>query len=139
MPYALKSAGENMVAFLLTNLSAKALRNAVASVTVTGLFKRTCEVRGVPIGRHLLKLATTATTTLGIVIMTMTAHTNSDSSLAASPTSGTAPLVVTFTGTGSGIIEGVMQLDFGDGQTDSSISPIRDFTRTAYLCCRRIV
>ena len=45
------------------------------------------------------------------------------------PLSGAAPLEVTFTGTGSGILEGVMQLDFGDGQSDNTISPIRDFTR----------
>jgi PKD repeat protein len=62
--------------------------------------------------------------------MTMTAQTDSKSTLAASPTVGTAPLEVTFTGTGSGILEGVMLLDFGDGQTDDSISSIRDFKRT---------
>ena len=60
----------------------------------------------------------------------MTAHTNSNSNLTATPTSGTAPLMVTFTGTGSGMFEGVMLLDFGDGHTDSSISTIRGFTRT---------
>jgi PKD repeat protein len=51
------------------------------------------------------------------------------SSIAASPTSGRAPLEVTFTGKGSGVLEGVMLLDFGDGQTDRSISTIRTFTR----------
>jgi hypothetical protein len=75
----------------------------------------------------LIKLATAATVVISVVIMTTQA--NSDSNLAAAPTSGTAPLEVTFTGTGLGIIEGVMQLDFGDGQSDSTISPIRDFTR----------
>ena len=62
-------------------------------------------------------------------MMTTTAQTDSKSTLAASPTVGRAPLEVTFTGTGSGIMEGVMLLDFGDGQTDDSISPIRDFKR----------
>ena len=60
----------------------------------------------------------------------MTATANLSASLTASPTSGKAPLVVTFTGTGSGIFEGVMLLDFGDGQTDNTISTIRTFTRT---------
>lgn len=58
----------------------------------------------------------------------MTAQT-AKTTLAASPTIGTAPLEVTFTGTGSGTLEGVMLLDFGDGQTDDSISTVRDFTR----------
>src|SRR5262245_5887302 len=62
-------------------------------------------------------------------MMATTAQINSKSTLAASPTVGTAPLEVTFTGTGSGILEGVMVLDFGDGQTDDTISTIRDFTR----------
>jgi PKD repeat protein len=79
--------------------------------------------------QYLLKL-TTAATTLGIVTIMMTTHPSSDSKLEASPTSGAAPLVVTFTGTGSGSFEGVMLLDFGDGQTDDSISPIRTFDRT---------
>lgn len=60
----------------------------------------------------------------------MTGHTDFNSRLDASPTAGPAPLVVTFTGTGSGIAEGVMLLEFGDGQTDHSISTIRGFTRT---------
>lgn len=60
----------------------------------------------------------------------MAAGANPTASLAASPTSGKAPLVVTFTGSGSGMIEGVMLLVFGDGQTDDTISPIRTFTRT---------
>jgi PKD repeat protein len=62
-------------------------------------------------------------------MMATTAQMDSKSTLAASPTVGTAPLEVTFTGTGSGILEGVMLLDFGDGQTDDSISSVRDFTR----------
>jgi PKD repeat protein len=60
----------------------------------------------------------------------MEADSSSKSSLMAAPTSGQAPLVVTFSGTGSGILEGVMLLDFGDGHTDDSISTIRTFTRT---------
>src|SRR5260370_40155674 len=64
-----------------------------------------------------------------MVSMTAIAQTDSKGYLTASPTVGTAPLEVTFTGTGSGMMEGVMLLDFGDGQTDDSISPIRDFTR----------
>lgn len=70
-----------------------------------------------------------AATTMCIVSIAMAGSTGSNSSLAASPTFGTAPLVVTFTGTGSEDFEGVMLLDFGDGQTDDSISPIRTFTR----------
>jgi hypothetical protein len=80
--------------------------------------------------RTMARRLPAAATTLGILIIAMTANANSNSNLAASPTSGTAPLVVTFTGTGSGIFEGVMLLDFGDGQTDGSISTIRGFTRT---------
>jgi len=79
--------------------------------------------------RHLSRFAAAATT-LGMVTIIMTAQPNSNNSLEASPTSGTAPLVVTFTGTGSGIFEGVMLLDFGDGQTDGTISSIRGFSRT---------
>ena len=54
--------------------------------------------------RHLSRFAAAATT-LGMVTIIMTAQPNSNNSLEASPTSGTAPLVVTFTGTGSGIFE----------------------------------
>ena len=79
--------------------------------------------------RLLLKLATAATAISVISVVIMTTQANSDSNLAAAPTSGTAPLEVTFTGTGLGTIEGVMQLDFGDGQSDSTISPIGDFAR----------
>ena len=60
----------------------------------------------------------------------MTADASPQSTLAASPTSGPAPLVVTFTGTGSGAFEGVMLLEFGDGETDTSISTVRTFMRT---------
>jgi PKD domain-containing protein len=91
--------------------------------------KRTRRTRLDPVGRSLAKIAWAATT-LGMTTLIMTEQTSSGSTLAASPTSGTAPLVVTFTGTGSGSFEGVMLLDFGDGQTDGSISTIRDFTRT---------
>ena len=66
---------------------------------------------------------------LGILGLIMTAHANANGSLAASPVIGSAPLIVTFTGTGSGSFEGIMQLDFGDGKTDNSISPIREFRR----------
>ena len=79
----------------------------------------------IPPGRRLLlKLAAAATAIFVISVMIMTTRANSDSNLAAVPISGAAPLEVTFTGTGLGIIEGVMQLDFGDGQSDSTISPI---------------
>jgi len=54
----------------------------------------------------------------------------SQSKLAATPASGAPPLVVEFTGAGSGTIEGVMVLDFGDGQMDDSISTVRAFKRT---------
>jgi PKD repeat protein len=67
---------------------------------------------------------------LGIATIIMTADASPQSNLAASPTSGPAPLVVTFTGSGSGDFEGVMLLEFGDGETDTSISTIRTFTRT---------
>lgn len=66
----------------------------------------------------------------GIVTFSMNAHTDSKNRLDATPTSGNAPLTVTFTGTGSGHFEGVMRLEFGDGQSDDSISTIRDFRRT---------
>jgi hypothetical protein len=79
--------------------------------------------------RHLLNLATAAAT-FGIVSIGMSAHAGPNNILFASPTSGTAPLEVTFTGSGSGALEGLMLLDFGDGQTDGSISTIREFTRT---------
>jgi PKD repeat protein len=65
---------------------------------------------------------------IGIVLMTESAI--SQSKLAATPTSGAPPLVVDFTGAGSGAAEGVMVLDFGDGQTDDSISTVRAFKRT---------
>lgn len=71
----------------------------------------------------------TAVTAFCIVTISMVGPTASNSNFAASPTSGPAPLEVTFTGEGLGMIEAVMQLDFGDGQSDTSISPIRDFTR----------
>ena len=54
----------------------------------------------------------------------------SQSKLAATPASGAPPLVVEFTGAGSGTIEGVMVLDFGDGQMDDTISTVRGFKRT---------
>ncbi|UGY16532.1 PKD domain-containing protein [Bradyrhizobium septentrionale] len=62
--------------------------------------------------------------------MTATAQMNATAALSASPASGRAPLEVTFTGTGPGIPEGVVVLDFGDGRTDDTISSIRGFTRT---------
>ncbi|MHC2332618.1 hypothetical protein ACVIW0_001907 [Bradyrhizobium sp. USDA 4454] len=67
---------------------------------------------------------------LGVMDMTATTQVNATSALAASPISGAAPLEVTFTGTGPGMSEGVVVLDFGDGRTDDTISPIRGFTRT---------
>lgn len=62
--------------------------------------------------------------------MSMTAQTSSASDFKATPSCGNAPLEVTFTGQGSGDMEGEMLLDFGDGNTDGSISTIRGFTRT---------
>ena len=68
--------------------------------------------------------------TLGVIDMTATTQMNATSALAASPISGAAPLEVTFTGMGPGMPEGVVVLDFGDGRTDDTISPIRGFQRT---------
>jgi hypothetical protein len=65
---------------------------------------------------------------MGIVLMTESA--TSQGKLAATPTSGASPLAVDFTGTGSGTPEGVMVLDFGDGQIDDTISTVRGFRRT---------
>lgn len=59
-----------------------------------------------------------------------TAHADPKARLSASPLAGPAPLAVTFTGEGSGQLEGVMALDFGDGEIDRSISTIRGFKRT---------
>ena len=71
-----------------------------------------------------------ATSVIGIAASMVTVNVNSKERFAASPMSGSAPLVVTFTGEGSGHFEGVMALDFGDGAIDHSISTIRGFTRT---------
>jgi PKD repeat protein len=71
-----------------------------------------------------------ATVILAIGIVLMTESATSQSRLAATPTSGAPPLVVDFTGAGSGTAEGVMVLDFGDGQTDDTISTVRAFRRT---------
>lgn len=68
--------------------------------------------------------------TFGMVFMSMTAQMTSASDFTATPLSGQAPLEITFTGKGSGDMEGEMLLDFGDGDTDNSISTIRGFTRT---------
>ena len=59
-----------------------------------------------------------------------TADADPKAGFSASPLEGPAPLAVTFTGQGSGQFEGVMALDFGDGEIDRSISTIRGFTRT---------
>jgi PKD repeat protein len=59
-----------------------------------------------------------------------TAQTNPGGSLTASPSSGQAPLTVTFTGSASGRLEGVARLDYGDGQSDDSIPTVRGFVRT---------
>lgn len=67
---------------------------------------------------------------LGVINMTATTQMNAAGALAASPISGAAPLEVTFTGTGPGMPEGVVVLDFGDGRTDDTISSIRGFRRT---------
>ena len=79
--------------------------------------------------RRMILTATIAAA-LGMVAFGMNAQTGSKASLEATPTGGSAPLVVTFTGSGSGELEGVMRLEFGDGQADDSISTIRSFTRT---------
>jgi len=71
-----------------------------------------------------------AASVLGLVTNMMTQNVASKEQFAASPNSGSAPLVVTFAGEGSGHFEGVMALDFGDGTIDHSISTIRGFTRT---------
>ena len=60
----------------------------------------------------------------------MSAQTGPNDTLAASTMSGKAPLVVTFTGTGSGEYESVLILDFGDGQIDDSLPTIHRSTRT---------
>ncbi|MTV15648.1 MULTISPECIES: hypothetical protein [Bradyrhizobium] len=67
---------------------------------------------------------------LGVIDMTATTQMNATSALVASPVSGAAPLEVTFSGTGPGIPEGVVVLEFGDGSIDDTISSIRGFTRT---------
>jgi hypothetical protein len=67
---------------------------------------------------------------LGAGIVLMTGSAISQGKLAATPVSGAPPLVVDFTGTGSGAAEGVMILDFGDGQIDETISTVRSFKRT---------
>jgi PKD repeat protein len=71
----------------------------------------------------------TATIILCIVTI-MIVKADSKEKFSVSPKSGSAPLIVTFTGEGSGHFEGVMALDFGDGEIDNSISTIRSFTRT---------
>jgi len=80
--------------------------------------------------RRLLGAVAAAFAALGVVKISMSGESSPNDSFKASPTSGQAPLVVTFTGTGSGQLEGEMVLDFGDGQADHSISKIRGFTRT---------
>ena len=72
--------------------------------------------------------ASAAILAIGIVLMNDNAI--SQTRLAAAPTSGAQPLVVDFTGTGSGSAEGIMVLDFGDGQMDDTISTVRGFKRT---------
>ena len=72
--------------------------------------------------------ATAVILAIGMILMTESA--TSQGSLAATPTSGAPPLVVDFTGAGSGAAEGVMVLDFGDGQMDDTISTVRAFRRT---------
>jgi hypothetical protein len=79
--------------------------------------------------RRLLRAIAAAFAALGVVKASMSRESGPNDSFEASPTLGQAPLVVTFTGTGSGQLEGVMVLDFGDGQADDSISTIRGFKR----------
>lgn len=79
-------------------------------------------------GNHLLR-SFAAVFIVGIVMAASSAQAPERGSLTASPMAGKAPLLVTFSGTGSGIMEGVMLLEFGDGQIDNTISPIGGFTR----------
>lgn len=67
---------------------------------------------------------------LGMASSSMSAQVSSNGSLEATPLAGEAPLSVTFNGRGSGELEGVMRLEFGDGEIDDSISTIRGFRRT---------
>ena len=70
-----------------------------------------------------------AATVISGIVTIMIVKADSKEKFAVSPKSGSAPLVVTFTGEGSGHFEGVMALDFGDGEIDNSISTIRSFMR----------
>lgn len=79
-------------------------------------------------GRLLGRTAVAAI--LGMASASMSAQVNSKNSLEASPLDGKAPLSVTFSGSGSGELEGVMRLEFGDGEADDTISTIRGFRRT---------
>jgi PKD repeat protein len=67
---------------------------------------------------------------IGLATIPMIVKGSANEKFAASPQTGVAPLMVTFTGEGSGQFEGVMALDFGDGEIDRSISTIRGFTRS---------
>ena len=87
-----------------------------------------CKVQRAWIGPHLLR--SVAAAALCTVTFGMSAQTGPNDTLAASTMSGRAPLVVTFTGTGSGEYESVLILDFGDGQIDDSLPTVHSFTRT---------
>ncbi len=73
-------------------------------------------------------LAAAIVLSLGSILMPQPA--TPQARLAAVPTAGPPPLVVVFTGTGSGESEGVMMLDFGDGHVDDTIPTVRNFSRT---------
>lgn len=75
-------------------------------------------------------LTTTLAIALATVVPSMNAQSGPTASLEAAPMQGKAPLAVTFTGQGSGRMEGIMLLDFGDGESDRSISTVRGFKRT---------
>jgi len=79
--------------------------------------------------RGMLTVFTVASV-IGTAAIMMSEKVASEEKFRASPISGSAPLVVTFTGEGSGHLEGVMALEFGDGEIDHSISTIRHFART---------
>lgn len=66
---------------------------------------------------------------LATVACSMNAQTGPKASLEASPTQGTAPLVVTFTGRSPAQMEGVALLEFGDGESDASLPTVRGFER----------
>src|SRR5262249_14454901 len=76
---------------------------------------------------YVARLMTSSGTVLGT--MTIYVGIGANASLAGSVTSGAVPLTVTFTGMGTAVNGQLAALDFGDGQTDTTIQP-GSFTRT---------